>query len=721
MPIESALTSSVQNTHPIDTQVEQQVEVGRYSVGDGHTAESLDEGRNESIQDINDADSLMPLELEEATFEFDTAEESVSNSSYKAGFMNGVVFAKMMIPGCKDADLSQIRFKKDRSEGEGGENASMARGYMAGVQAVIAVSTSKSDLTLDRVVAFLAEIKEESQKLNLQLQRLNSSGLKASDQEAGSLSETTLSMWDNLTRYGHQLKGAFSATVDTVGTGTLAVALPTVTSIATAPMGWTPTGIGINTVATGAGAYLVMSALRDFPELATNKAAVSIVESTIAKVEPLFEKLGKLLSQEKARQTTAERIALTSLERAATVDALQRELNQVSEAIETSAPTALSLDEFYESDEAGGKTMPQPATVGDGKEGSQTLSKTESIKLIFDAIFASIAESFASLTKLLSDLPNVFERARQQSDAAQNEATFTAAYKSALDLLAAPAKDSGVTPDELVRVMRMAGISKDEMGEKSVDLKRQLCMGENLMRIIQESEDATFGTVVVPGNETSDSYALPASLTLARALGSYFSMAAQDPGEDSGGQVVRNQDGSLSVEDPSGQLYNFLMGVPSAYTGSMAGLKRGETNASLIIDDHSMGFPGGASSMQFEHALKVGTDGKPVVDASGDFVSELRVRFLDKQPQPMFTPLLNEGKMLRSLYMTSIAEEQEASELEQDSVSSEDYSGWDLDRLLQRENELLGKLEHETALLQIDQNRISALKYWEHPEAQRFQ
>lgn len=539
-----------------------------------------------------------------------------------------------------------------------------------------------SERNLARAGEVAGKIDEQMAKLNEQLRRMGGDVLRVPDSER--LNTPTLSTWDTLSRWNHQARGALSAGLTTLGWTTAAVAIPTATSVITTPMGMTPTGIGINATAVLGGAYLGLSALRDFPELATNRAALSLVESTLQSLQPQFKEMDNLIGQEQSRQTATERTMLVSLERAPRLDVLQRELAQVGEALKTapSVPTQ-------------GAEPRHPVALGDGQARTQTLSLAARAKSAFQSFFGSIARGLSSAGRFLADLPSVPGRMLERRAAGKSELAYTqGAGRSALSILSSP-RDGGIVRDGVdVRVMQRAA---DAGGAKQglAEVRRQLHIGENLTHALRASDKPAFGAIAV--SDGSREVAATATLTTARAMAWYFAAAADAHGNGNGQDPVvsRNTDGTLSVADPDRKLYSFLMHAPSAYTGAMAGGDSGGEPGRLTLDDHRRGFPDGARGMQFETAL------------SPDGVAELRIRFVAERAQPVFAPLANERGVLLSMY--------EALHTPQTGTQQAGFSGWSRERLEAHQSSLVAALQRETSLMAGDQQQVHDLQDWQNP------
>ena len=690
----------------------------RLVVGDGGDLQGLQSGVKPPATDDNRVFDAFDVVACDSNSEAETEEEITDSDSFTFSesqwdpdalsdtveWSDQVVVSEDGVPGeapnRRSADFMQGMLM-------GATLASVFGGNLSPAQARAVLSPaekSASDLALEKGIRLQGQINQLMSKLDVQLRRMGGGEL-AREPEAGQLDGVTLTTWDHLSRYGHQLKGMFSATVETVGWTTAAAALPTVTGLVTSPLGWTPTAIGANVVATGAGAFMGLSALRDFPALSTDKAALSLLESEMAKIQPLFGQLNELIAQEQSRQVSATRTMVISVERHQVMSELQREIAHVDRAIDdaTLGVEVKSLSVF----------------LGEGTLRGEIMGWLGRAKSAFQSVFASIASTWSSLTNYVANLPGLFVSDRPRSEARRSESDYSAAFKSALRILGTQSKFSAIKQGADIRFMMDAGYSKEEMTEALTAVRRQLNTGENLMRLIKQSESEAFGAVIISSNEAPPTrYVAPSSLTLSRALAAYFSVQANDKVDPA---VVRNRDGSLSVADPGGRLFNFLMSTPSAYTSTMANSRDPGTRTRLTIDDHSKGFPGGASSMQFEHVLKLDEDGQPVLDVHKQPVSELRLHFLEEQPQPVYAPLANEGKVLRSIYVETqvvLEEQRRGLSVAGGASANSDYSSWTVDDLRDHKEALERQLAQEEMLLQVDQDRFGSLQNWQHPLAQ---
>lgn len=575
-----------------------------------------------------------------------------------------------------------------------GTASSVARavgGYLPGGSTPAAESASAaasqpvSERNLARAGEVAGKIDEQMAKLNEQLRRMGGGGDALRVPAGERLNTPTLSTWDTLSRWNHQVRGAFSAGLTTLGWTTAAVAIPTATSVITTPMALSPTSVGINATAVLGGAYLGLTALRDFPELASNRAALSLVESRLASLQPQFKELDNLIAQEASRQTATERTMLVSLERAPRLDALQRELAQVGEALKTAPSVPVQ-----------GAEPRHAVALGDGQARTQTLSLAARAKSAFQSFFGSIARGLSSAGRFLADLPNVPGRLLERRAAGKSELAYTqGAGRSALGILSAP-RDGGIVQGGVdVRVMQRAA----DAGGASLalpDVRRQMHIGENLTHALRASDKPAFGAIAV--GEGTQQVAATASLTTARAMAWYFAAAAyaQEIGNTQPPAVTRNTDGSLSVADPDRKLYSFLMHAPSVHTGAMAGEGGTREPGRLTLDDHRRGFPDGARGMQFETAL----------NAQGG--AELRIRFVAERAQPVFTPLANEKDVLLSMYQALHSPAQTAG-------PQADFSGWSRERLQAHQSSLIDALQRETALIAGDQQQIRDLRDWQNP------
>lgn len=546
----------------------------------------------------------------------------------------------------------------------------------------VSAGQTVSERNLARAGEVAVKIDAEMAKLNEQLRRMGGDALRVPDGER--LNTPTLSAWDTLSRWNHQARGAMSAGLTTLGWTTAAVAIPTATSVITSLLGWTPTGIGINATATLGGAYLGLTALRDFPELASNRAALSLVESTLQALQPQFSELDNLIAQEQSRQTASERTMLVSLERGPRMEALQRELAQVGEALKT-APSA----------PVQGAATRHPVALGDGQERAQTLGLAQRAKSAFQSFFGSIARGLTSVGRFLADLPNVPGRLLEQRAAGKSELAYArGAGRAALNLLSSP-REGGIVRDGVdVRTLRRAA-DAGGISQGLDEVRRQMYIGENLTHALRDNASPAFGAIAV--GTGLQQVAATANLTTARAMAWYFAGAA-DAAERGNGQepaVTRNTDGSLSVADPDRKLYSFLMHAPSVYTGSMVGESSGEPGR-LTLDDYRRGFPDGARGMQFETAL----------DAQG--AAELRIRFVADRARPVFTPLANEHGVLLTMYQ-ALHSPAQAGERQAD------FSGWSREQLQAHQSSLLAALQRENTLLAGDQQQIHDLRDWQNP------
>ncbi|OZI40441.1 hypothetical protein CEG14_01350 [Bordetella genomosp. 1] len=547
---------------------------------------------------------------------------------------------------------------------------------------------SFSQQNLKRAEALSANIDLALAKLNLQLEAKGQK-LEGITPQAR-LDAPELTTRDTLNRWYHNVKGGLSAVVPTLGQMTVGAAIPAAVGLATTPMSIGPTKIALNMTALLGGAYLGITALRDYPQLANDSTVVSLIEETLQQVATDFAMVQDILGQEQARGSASIRTMLAGLEHLPRLDALRTELGHVEAALrkaEAGETTPVT------------QTAPRHAvSVGDGAARSETLGLAARARDAFSSFFGTIGRGLASVGRFIADLPNVPGRFLERREARSAEAAEVSNNKMMFVALRSAGSDSRVRTGIDVGAMRRA-----QANGASTDIKQvseRCLMGENLMRSLQSASGQSFGTVRVDAGKPLGEFAVPASLTTARALGWYLDAIAVDATPDSAdtddAAVVRNADGSLTVRDPDRKLYSFLMNVPVAYTGAMAGTQDGNAST-FMIDDHGQNMPQGMRGMRFDTGL----------DAKGEPM--LSLSFTAAPQHPVFKPLGNEVELLRNAYV-----EIHTPRAQQTAIAP-DLSGLSVDALRQRSDELNAAITRELSMAQANNAQVKALEDWKNP------
>ena len=135
-------------------------------------------------------------------------------------------------------------------------------------------------------------------------------------------------------------------------------------------------------------------------------------------------------------------------------------------------------------------------------------------------------------------------------------------------------------------------------------VRRQLYMGQHIVRALAVRHAARPGTVSCQTGTRN--IMVPANLTTIRALLWYVDTAADTPFPNKAPPlptVLRLADGSLSLEDPQGRFYDFLMQAQTAYTPRMVTPNAANEAGVFRLHDHHPGFPGGGWGVQFARRL----------------------------------------------------------------------------------------------------------------------
>ena len=134
-----------------------------------------------------------------------------------------------------------------------------------------------SDQNLAKANELVKKIDTKMKLLNLQLRAL---GVEGANSTTGAnapreqMDQPELSTGDTLKRWYYRARGGASAAVTTLGWATVGAGT---TAVGANLPGLSPEMLTIRATALLGGAYMGLSALRDFPELATNHAAIAML------------------------------------------------------------------------------------------------------------------------------------------------------------------------------------------------------------------------------------------------------------------------------------------------------------------------------------------------------------------------------------------------------------------------------------------------------------
>ncbi|WP_429499543.1 hypothetical protein ACQUFY_17040 [Robbsia andropogonis] len=542
-----------------------------------------------------------------------------------------------------------------------------------------AAPVSLANRNLEEAEKVSSGIRDKMHKLNLQLTALGYDlATKSGKQPKELLDAPQLNYTDTGVRWYHQARGALSAVMPTLG---IAAAGAGVAVVGDA-VGTVTASLPLKALALLGGGYLGLSALADYPELATDHAARTLIKATLTDVQKDMARFDDLVGQERARFTAEARALVVSDARTPRLQALQAELSNVTEALEKIengevSPVAPVLHQVE---------------ISDGAARTQTLGLADRARAAFSSAFASIARGLENIGRFVEDLSNVFER--RAADKAEQ-----AYAHNARDMLRALQK---APPHTLlsggidVRARERAEAHGARID--TLEVRKQFHMGENLALALINQEGQAFGAVKI-GTE-GNAYAAAATLTTARALAWYLESIAptghaNDPTRTVP-QVTRNADGSLTINDPDRKLYSFLMNVPSAHTSAMDSTE-GRQSVGFTIDDHRQGMPQGMHGMRFE--IRLGTDG----------TEQLHMSFIENHAAPVFAALGDESDMLMQMHNAIHSSEP------QPVTQGQDRSTWPEERLRLRQAELVNELQREITLYKGDQAQVAALGNWQNP------
>jgi|GEM_PF-1108714 len=541
-----------------------------------------------------------------------------------------------------------------------------------------------SDQNLAKANELVKKIDTKMKLLNLQLRAL---GVEGANSTTGAnapreqMDQPELSTGDTLKRWYYRARGGASAAVTTLGWATVGAGT---TAVGANLPGLSPEMLTIRATALLGGAYMGLSALRDFPELATNHAAIAMLNDEMPAILTDMVELDDIMGQERARQTGMVRALLVSEARSPRIDAMKVELTDVTEALrKVEAGEVQAVPELR-----------HEVALGDGKASAEVKSLATQAREAFASFFEPIGRGLASAGRFIADLPNVASRWLDARAAGKAEQAYAKDAQMMFTVLATPTSKSDIRGGVDVRASERAnanGIKHDIS-----HVRKQCHMGENLTRTLLKQDGQAFGAVAYKTEH--DSVSVKASLTTARAMAWYLdAIAAPEHIDDPDApKVTRNEDGSLTVKDPDRKLYSFLMNVPVAHEGVTLG--DGQQSLAFQIDDHHQGMPQGMHGMRFETRM------------SDNGEEELHLSFTPKSADPVFKPLRNEAQQIKSIYEAAHSSPQ------REIAQGKDFSTWPADRLVAHQEKLLFQLDREQAMHNADQQQIEALKNWHNPD-----
>jgi len=461
------------------------------------------------------------------------------------------------------------------------------------------------DEGFEGIVALTVELSHMDQVLDAQL--AGKTG-KPTNSSTTLLTPAKQGLGDYMFNAWHTAGGYASAATSALGWASVSMAVPVVAS-AVAPIFGTAAGVLLQGAAYTGGTYLLSKTAAGLASDGNERGIQSLKDGTEQSRKPLQQQLDTLKEQERARLRADDRIVLSGGSRGLQINALQAQLAEVRKALGADAlPGAVPSRRIS-------------VTLGKGEATRKLVQEAQATRGLFSRIFSRVADFFLGRRR-----------------AASQELDQIAAKKdmfAALGQVADPVRLDGLEDSAEQRRVRT--------GQPRLDanvLRQQLCQGENLTHALRASNQHNFGVAAFDGGALHGVHAVHATLTTARALAAYLDALAdlspaQRAQHPNAPQVVRHDDGSLTVSDPGRKLHSFLLGAPTAYSPWMQGAGATPSGA-MVIDDHSPGMPGGKYGMQFEAG----------VEQAGDV---LRLSFVPRSISQVFTPLANEKGALDRL------------------------------------------------------------------------
>ncbi len=706
MPLTSVLTSSFRSAHEgsvavkttpsaIESHSAKAAQVPGHDDLQGHivtlgqakNAESLSDGRNQSVAALAAdaaaghfaaAEPALGEERAPLNQEVEQQEKSVANGFF--AWMRSI--GGSMVEASTQAFVSRYHledFAHDADEPASQDLAPRAQATVSSRDAaapLTAAQTSKMSIAqlegevaeaVRGLILYLNGLNNTAlvKQLDQELHALHLGGVAAFTREGAQALRSTEDAAKQQATWTDSLRGYAQAIKSSAVKLGAAAALPSLGNLLAGVTDSVVGSLGIRTAAHCAATYLAVDTVSKFPELKDDATFKSCLERAKVGLTALTQKLDALKSQESMRQDFGDRVVLVSKERQQFIRGLKLEKGAIEKAL---------------------AEVDKTPSVGTGEARKEVLKEAAAAHSAFHAFFLSIGRGVG---RAIMWVPNMIYDFVVRRGAAQKEQGYSQCYAPELNQLAKWDEATQGDKDQgIVRALVRADYAESERDSHFGFVKRQLYTGMNLAQALRNSDGMAIGYVKIATT------ALPASLTLARALAWYVAVEGEEG-------VSGHPNGSHTVADPDGQLYNFLMSVPSAYTDSMVGLGGDhKRSASLFINDHGAGFPEGASCMQFDHARNSETGAR-----------ELRVQFLKDLPAPVFAPLKNadqaRGRIALDAYFAQLRAE---------NGETESFPGQTPETLRNRLAEVNVQLAEQEPLTAADQQRAKDLENWVQPE-----
>ncbi|CAM3960529.1 hypothetical protein [Bordetella muralis] len=504
--------------------------------------------------------------------------------------------------------------------------------------------------------------------------------------------------------WGYSLRGAAAAATSAMGRGAVAAGLPYVAGL---------TGnLFAQAAALLGGGYLGLTTVRDLPDQARQNAVNLAIRDAMQAVEERQRKLQPLVQHEAMRKNAMDRIVTVAAERRQRVQALETRLETLTAAMHRAS--AVPVTTPYAN--AAGRCM-DSVNMGDGAQRQQSLSTLASAQQAFQELFTTVNASLSNAIGYgLSSASQTIHRVIAIPGALLDRYTAYRAEiayqngegRSLIQTLSVPSEGASIVN---VSYRNSQNQYREACGfaPPQAEVRNQLHIGQNIARALVISDDPTPGSVVFSG--ASGPKTVTSNLTTTRALAWYLDAAADHPKDiarDAAAPTVRRlPDNSLSIDDPQGHFYQFLMQAPTAYTVSMvdATEQHGTLEPGLFqLHDYYAGFPRGSRGVQFE---------RTVDEKTGGFV--LRMRLVNAPAtfgiQPAIIPLRDDDHIANRMQTPRRVHHADHSIL-----AASDYQNMSKEELATAHASVIAELTRHARLAQNEQQQLERLENWEHPD-----
>ncbi|WP_028604101.1 hypothetical protein [Ottowia thiooxydans] len=512
-------------------------------------------------------------------------------------------------------------------------------------------------------------------------------------QKSGSLATTNASSEVNTLSWGDWSAGLQVTVGKTLDSTIKAGAIATATAVAGYLASYTFGGLAtMGLTAVGVGCVLKegFTAITQLPQ-ALNKEGFKIhVDQRMSELTRLVNSKMLLKMQEEKREPVLDLAKVVECENKLGQTQLTAEKDKITAEMNVRGP--------------GVPFVPFTAVkTGSGGLSKKILSGALEAKAAFQSLFAPLVRGLSTLSGFLTDLPNIVRRAYARREADKLEQAQMLVYRQTIqDLVSRSGIE--VSNGDITQAALRANHFNPGSNTTFDGTAYQARLGASLADLVRSSSEPVLIDVQVGSH-----HSMPVNLTLARALSWHLSIEAAKSSQT----LSEKSDDPMTVADPDGKLYGFLMSVPGVYSGSMVGVGNEQAPlGSQMIDDHRAGFPHGARSMQFEQEfeLKLDEHGQPLRDQEGKLqlgAPRLRIRFLKEPVAHIHASLGNASKTWGSLLMAM-----GNTGLDTGKPSAVDYSNTSTSELAQRLKETKDQLTMKDALLKLNERQIEILGGW---------